>query len=205
MVQKLPSIPEPGNTLESLFPTVRAMQQAMNVLMKNAIGDPGAAVFALAAQAQAAVEPPWTLVAKKADQIRTATTTIAPDDELLFSMAAGAKYLVRGGVFFDTTASADFKWRHVGPASPTLVRIKRQWLVPDSAAFAVFYAFVDTAFSGVDLAVVGTGTTGGCVLLEGVVHNGANAGNFSFNWAQNTSDAGNTIVRAGSYLEYAQF
>lgn len=62
---------------------------------------------------------------------------------------------------------------------------------------------VDTAFSAADLTLTGTGTNGGFVMLSGVVHNGANAGTFSFQWAQNTSDGTATVVRAGSYLEYS--
>jgi hypothetical protein len=40
--------------------------------------------------------------------------------------------------------------------------------------------------------------------IEGMITVGGAGGTLAFNWAQNTSDAGNTIVRAGSYLEYMQ-
>ena len=142
----------------------------------------------------------YSKIAKSADTSRTATTTLSADPDLQFPMVASAKYWIRLAVFFDTTAAADFKWRHNGPASPTLVRLLRRWIIPGGTAEAGIA--VDTAFSAADLSVVGTGTTGGTVTLEGVVTNGLNAGTFSFSWAQNTSDAGNTIVRAGSTLEY---
>jgi len=50
-------------------------------------------------------------------------------------------------------------------------------------------------------------TTGQVNVVEftGTLHNGANAGTFAFQWAQNTSDANVTQVLAGSYMEYISF
>ena len=144
----------------------------------------------------------YSRIAKGADTTRTATTTLSADPDLQFSMTASSKYWIRLAAFFDTTAAADFKWRHNGPASPTLIRLLRRWIIPGGTAEAGIA--IDTAFSAADLAITSTGTNGGVVTLEGVVANGLNAGTFSFSWAQNTSDAGNTIVRAGSTLEYAK-
>lgn len=144
---------------------------------------------------------PWTLVNKVSDESRTSNATLADDSALIFPMAANSKYTFRGTIFFDTGASGDFKWRHSGPASPTLVRLVRQWIIPGGTAFAGIA--VDQAYSSADLALTGTGTNGGVVWIEGIIQNGVNAGNFAFRWAQNTSDAVSTIVRAGSYLEWA--
>ena len=142
----------------------------------------------------------YSRIAKSLDTTRTATTTLSADPDLQFAMVASAKYWISLRAFFDTTDIADFKWRHNGPASPTLVRLLRRWILPGGTAEAGIA--VDTAFSSADLAIVSTGTNGGIVKLEGVVANGVNAGTFSFSWAQNTSNASNTIVRAGSTLEY---
>ena len=141
----------------------------------------------------------WTVVGKSADTSRTATTTLAADPDLKVSMAANTKYRIRGRIFFDTTATGDFKWRHAGPASPTVVRVQRNVIVPAATAFASIA--VDVAYSGVDIPMAGTGANGGFVAFDAIIHNGAAAGDFSFLWAQNTSDVGQTIVRAGSYLE----
>ena len=143
----------------------------------------------------------WTTIEKTADQTRTATVTLAADSALAFSMAANARYLIRLEVWFDTTSAADFKFRHVGPASPTLVRLQRQTIIAGGSAFT--NVGVDTAFSAADVTVNSINSGGGYVSINGIVHNGATAGTFSFQWAQNSSDAGNTIVRAGSYLEYS--
>lgn len=141
----------------------------------------------------------WSVVHKAADTTRV-NATLASDPDLQFAMDAASRYVLRGRVYFDTGATADFKWRHAGPASPALVRISRSWILPGATALAG--VAVDAAFSAADLALAGTGTNGGWVDFDGVVTTVA-AGTFAFQWAQNTATAGqNTTVRAGSYLEY---
>lgn len=142
---------------------------------------------------------PWTVLKKTGDTGRT-NNTLLNDPDLAFTMNASTKYVVRGKVFFDTNATADFKWRHVGPALPTLVRINRDWIVPGTTVYAGIA--VDVAFSAADLAVLTTGTNGGVISFEGVIHVGAAGGTFAFAWAQNTTNVGAATVRAGSYLEY---
>jgi hypothetical protein len=141
----------------------------------------------------------WTTVRKAADTSRSANVTLAADPDLTFTMAANTRYSIRARIYFDTTAAADFKFRTSGPATPTLVRIARSHVVPGTTAMVVA---VDVAYSAADVALTGTGTTGGYIDIDAVIVNGATAGAFQFLWAQNTSDAGATIVRAGSYLEW---
>lgn len=145
--------------------------------------------------------PHWTPVRKLTDQTKTGTTTLAADSALSVAMLASTKYSIRGRIFFDTTAAGDFKWRTVGPASPTLVRVARRSI--DPAATATSNIAVDVAYSAADITELSASTNGGFIEFEAIIHNGANAGDFEIHWAQNTSDGGNTIVRAGSYLEYA--
>jgi hypothetical protein len=144
----------------------------------------------------------WTTIDKISDETRTANATLTADSALQFSMAANTKYVIRIEVWFDTTAAGDFKYGFNGPAiGAGLIRMHRRAIIAGAAAFTV--SAVATAYdptTGIGLA--GTGTTGGYIALSGIVQNGATAGTFDFRWSQNTSDAGNTIVRAGSYLEY---
>ncbi len=142
----------------------------------------------------------WQRVTKTADQTKNSTTALAADTALVVPMLANSDYIIRGKILFDTVAAADFKWRHVGPAAPTRVRVHRNHIIPGTTAYV---PAVDVAYSAGDITVVGTGTTGGCVAIEAWIRNGGNAGNFEFHWAQNTSDAGDTKVLLGSYLEYA--
>ena len=142
----------------------------------------------------------WTTVLKSADETITSDNTLDDDAILKFAMAANTKYTFRARIFFDTTAAADFKYRHAGPASPTLVRVHRREVIAGGTADTT--STVDVAYSAADISLAGAGTTGGYIELDGTIHNGANAGDFTFQWAQNMSDASNTTVRAGSYVEW---
>jgi hypothetical protein len=136
---------------------------------------------------------------KLADETRTANTTLTDDGELKIYVKANTKYRINGFVYFDTVAAADFKYAFTGPASPTLVRMQRAHAVAGAAPTGLA---TDTALPG-STALTGTGTNGGVVQFVSIFHNGSTAGYFTFQWAQNTSDAGSTIVRAGSYIDYA--
>lgn len=142
--------------------------------------------------------PSWTSVVKTSDESTNTDTTLNDDAALLFAMAANTKYAIRARVFFTTNDTADIKFRHTGPSSPTLVHLaRRTWTGVNGVANQAN----DTAFSGSDIAVSASFTEG-VLEIDGVVHNGANTGNFTIQWAQNTSNGGATIVRAGSYIEY---
>jgi len=145
----------------------------------------------------------WTTIDKVNDTTRTASTTLTADPDLQFSMAANTKYAIRIEVWYDTTAAGDFKYGFNGPAiGAGVIRMSRYAIIAGATAFTV--SAVATAYdptTGISLA--GTGTNGGYIALHGLIQNGATAGTFDFRWSQNTSDAGNTIVRGGSYLEYA--
>jgi hypothetical protein len=142
----------------------------------------------------------FTGVKKTSDTTRTATTTLAADPALTFPVLANTTYAFRFLVWADTTAAGDFKFSVSGPASPTLVRMRRTSIAAGATAFGTIA--VDTAF-GVSVAVAGTGTNGVCVEVAGTLANGANAGAVAFQWAQNTSDPGSTIVRKGSFVEHS--
>jgi hypothetical protein len=120
---------------------------------------------------------------------------------LFFAVAANTNYQFRLEVLFDTGTTPDFKYRHSGPAGATLVRITQQDAAPGDTALGYSVA---TAFSAADVAVAGGAVTnGGYVKLTGIIQNGANAGTFRFQWAQNNSSGTATTVRAGSYIEYS--
>lgn len=142
----------------------------------------------------------FTLIKKTADQARPSSNALAADNTLVFPMLAGTKYIVRVRAFFDTGATEDFKYGFTGPASPALIRMRRAAIIPGATAFLV--SPVAVAYDATGIALTGTGTNGGSIEMDGIIHNGPNAGNFAFAWAQNTSGAAQTTVRAGSYLEY---
>lgn len=141
----------------------------------------------------------WSNAFKTADTTRTATTVVANDPTLQFAVAANTAYAFRIAVFFTTTANGDFKYQLTGPASPSLVRLYRRAVVGGASTPTLYV--LDTAFVATDQALAGAGAEG-WFECTGVLVNGVNAGTVAFAWAQNTSDAGNTIVRRGSFIEF---
>lgn len=145
--------------------------------------------------------PVANTVRKTVDESIVNDATLSDDSVLKFTMAANTKYTIRLKVFFTTAATPDFKYRVTGPASPTLVR--RHITRAAGAAVPSMVAVV-TAYDAADVALAGAGAEG-LIDEEIIVHNGGTAGDFVFQWAQNTSNASATIVRAGSYIEYMPF
>ncbi|MDB5707864.1 MAG: hypothetical protein JWN66_4980 [Sphingomonas bacterium] len=135
---------------------------------------------------------------KTQDATITSDATLNVDTDLSVPIAANALVRITGKIYFTTTAAADFKWRHTGPASPTKVRVQHATIAAGDTAYSNIA--IDTAFSTADIAVTGAAGTG-WVEIDAVIANGVNAGNFGISWSQNTSDASNTTVEAGSYLE----
>lgn len=144
----------------------------------------------------------FSQIFKTADQTKNTDAVLADDAALLFPVLANTKYAFRMRVFFDTTAAADFKYAIAGPAAPTLARIVHKAI--DPTALTTLGTTSAVAAVGSTALAAGAGTTGGYIEIEGIWHNGANAGNVSFQWAQNTSNGSDTIVRAGSYVEVKQ-
>lgn len=158
-----------------------------------------------AASYAAALGVGWTVVEKTTDETITSDSTLSDDATLKFSVSANTKYRFRFVVFFRSPDTPDFKFALSGPSSPTLLSARMSY----AAAFgAVIHSRPFGQYSGLAASLTGspsgTENEGGFVIIEGVLHNGANSGTVAFQWAQNTSDASNTTVLAGSYLEWKQ-
>jgi hypothetical protein len=143
---------------------------------------------------------PWNLSLKTVTTTIQSDATLNNDSDLAFPMAAGAKYIIRAMVFFTSDATADFKWRITGPASPTFVKLYRKNVNPDT--LTALRADYSLAYSAADVVPGFTAGTDGIVEWDALVHNGTTAGDFVFQWSQNSSNASNTSVQAGSYIEW---
>jgi hypothetical protein len=142
----------------------------------------------------------FTRVMKTADESATTDTTLSDDSQLTFAMLANTKYSFRAVMHIYQWSAGDFKYRHNWPASPTLLSIHRRAVVPAWTAFSS--QAIDTSYSASDITVLGTSDNPSIVLMEWIIHNGANAWNFTISWAQNSSSGTATVVRAWSYIEY---
>jgi hypothetical protein len=125
--------------------------------------------------------------------------TIQDDDTLQLSVSANKTYVIRMHVHYSTDATADFQYSLAFPSAPTVLTIVEETGPPGGT---VGFHFWQAAVSGQPIpgSVSATGWMEDIIVLQ----NGANAGTFKFRWAQNTTQAINTTVLAGSYLEYKQ-
>lgn len=134
-------------------------------------------------------------VNKAQSESRASTTTLAADTDIKFPMAANKKYRFRAVIFGGyASATPGLKYGFTGPASPTLVRIARKHLSSGTApanSLATAYDTSGLAFTGSMSTIY--------IELDGYIENGANAGEFQFTWAQNSSNGtASTITRGGN-------
>lgn len=143
----------------------------------------------------------WMIAVKLAATSKSSDVALAADPDLTIPIAANEIMILRGQIHVTTGATPDLKYRMTGPASPTAVRLDRVNRAGTSmTAPTNNYA---TAYDGADQVFDATsGTNSGGINFNGYIENGVNAGNFAFEWAQNTSNATNATVRAASYIEY---
>lgn len=145
--------------------------------------------------------PHATPLIKTTTESITSDDTLSSDAALQFAVLANEDYRFRFVIFYETAAAADFKYTVDGPSSPTLVRIFHRSVAPAATAFGGI--LTETAFGFTAVAITAASATAGVIFIDGVLHNGANAGTVAFQWAQNTNNGGTTEVLKGSYVEYS--
>jgi hypothetical protein len=138
---------------------------------------------------------------KTVDETKNSDVTTADDAVLKFTADANGKYYFQLQVFFTTVAAADFKYQFNGPAGSTLITFRRD---SNPASTNATTAAFEEAYYSTDTALTSASSGSGQIRIYGVLHNGVTAGTVAFRWAQNTSNAGNTTVRAGSYFSYTK-
>ena len=139
----------------------------------------------------------WVTTVKLETETRNSTATVADDAELSIAVEASKLYLMRGFIVFSTATVPDFKFEIDGPASPTSVTVHGHYNPVGSPTDT---SFLDNAFN-TSYSVLGSSTGEGVIHFDVRLDNGSNAGEVTLQWAQNTSDAGDTSVLAGSYIE----
>ena len=142
--------------------------------------------------------PGWTMVAKSSDESRQSTVSLANDGALVLAVDATSRYLIRGVVFFSTTAAAGIRFAHTGPGDTARITIQNRPLA--GGLDVLTPAPVDKALGLVDV-LTGTGADG-VLAFDGILETGASAGTYALQWAQAVSTAVNTTVLRGSYLEH---
>jgi len=134
------------------------------------------------------------LLVKEADETVNNSSVLQDDNEILFAVAANEVWQFEGvlniSVITDTTS---FKMTFTGP----------------SGAVGSFSAIRYTSVGAIDSDSGNLGTSismsagvGRAVYFWGGIHNGANAGNLTLQWAQNSAAVEDTKVLAGSYIKW---
>mgnify|MGYP000290546994 CR=1 FL=1 len=130
---------------------------------------------------------------KLADEVQNstvnATATLQPDDELFFSVGANETWTFRFMIQGNANATPDYKFAVTAPAGATC-----------KVSTADHEAAVSVANlgCGVSTGLVTGNTTNDLYEVVGTVTNGANAGTVQLQWAQNTANAANSTIYAGS-------
>ena len=136
-----------------------------------------------------------------ANQDVTSSTTLVDVSDLTLRIGKYERINFKYNIFYTTAATPDFKYFIDTPASLTSYRVSRGGNDHAGAPFAA--SNVITA-EGAAVAITASGTDG-CLILSGTIENGATAGDFKFQFAQNTSDATAAKVLEGSNLRYYRF
>jgi len=136
------------------------------------------------------------LIVQESDQTVNSgsTGTTLVDTELEFAVAANEVWQFEGVINLTTPAVADFKIAATGPTGAVGSIGAQYWDISSGMD-------ADGDALGTELVFI-SGGPGATLFFRGGIHNGANAGSLTIQFAQKTSDAGNTTVLAGSYIKY---
>jgi hypothetical protein len=139
------------------------------------------------------------VIRKTADATRTSTTTTTTDPEMLVALAANTNYVIELYLMFSGVAGdfklawnipagcSIFRWSlgpDVGAASNSNITMRSSIHIASSEPG--FGTFSDTSWMGAKETII--------------VFNGATAGDMQLKWAQNTSSANVSTLRAGTFM-----
>jgi hypothetical protein len=132
-------------------------------------------------------------IRKSADETINAVGTLQNDDVLFVPLEANAVYFAKLRLTYQSNATPGFKFGWTFPSGTTLP----QWSFTGITTVPAF-----TYGLCVSGGVSGLGGTAADQALDaqGVIIVASTAGNLQLQWCQNTSNASNTIVRAGSEI-----
>ncbi len=128
---------------------------------------------------------------KAATETVSTDDTLSDDDTFTFPVAVNGIYVVEAHILVNSGTTPDFKHQWSLPASATFDGWTRG-VVADLTVFANVAEGAANAVSGdgADISLP----------LHGTLQVGATGGTAAWQWAQNTSDGGNTSVLIGSWM-----
>jgi len=171
-----------------------------------AMHTPQAAEFAALLAAVSELQPKYVQKTSET-QYKQSDTALANDDTLVVQMAANAKYRYELGLFIVGNEAGDFKFGFTFPTGAVLNQLQIAGFVNDSglsggntSATVEYHAILAASSPSLGLSI-GNSTTPLGYLVEGTITTAATAGAFQLQWAQATSNATQTKVKSGSWIE----
>jgi hypothetical protein len=152
----------------------------------------------------AAVSNPWTSIFKTADEDRISTTVLAADATLQFTATAAGIYVIKGELWAESTSNTpDFKFSVTGPVATGVytnvygsddLNIDWQQRVEAITASATYIASTSPTSAGTPSRFY--------VQFRIRIVVGGSGGTIAVNFAQASSSATATKMKAGSNIEY---
>jgi len=137
---------------------------------------------------------------KASSEIVNNSAVLQNDDDLHFAVEANKWYWFIAYIVFTSPTTPDIKW---------------YWTVPTGGDYSCSFSGqigsssssndeLSYIYNGSSAYVTNTTNNWRTMMMFGNVRNGANAGNFQLQWAQNTANASDTTVGLGSYVIYGK-
>jgi hypothetical protein len=140
-------------------------------------------------------------VRKTADETVTASTTLQDDDHLLLALAASSTYTFSAYLIATSPTAADIKVAFTAPAGATInYGFTAAPQLGAAAAANNSHRFEHSAASGTGITAGGMDALKVDIRIDGIVRTAGTAGNLRLQFAQGTSDVGNTVLYTDSYL-----
>jgi hypothetical protein len=135
---------------------------------------------------------------KTADESLTSNTTLQDDNDLSVTVAANSVYEVEFGLVYEAGTTGDIKYKWVAPAGATFTHSANRLNV-GATLTGDDTVSVDAISVTVSAGGLGTGVS---LPIEGkgLLRVASTAGTFKLQWAQDTSSAGATIMKADSFI-----
>lgn len=131
-----------------------------------------------------------------------ASTVLVSDAVMVTALPTAGTFMWEDVIFYDSSAAGDFKIAYTWPAGTTNTKWGGQGGSTAIAGSVGDGQFGVVTVSGTSLPFGGAGVgTQTFIIVRGYIVMGGTAGNLQLQYAQQTSDATNTTVRAGTARE----